>query len=287
MTVLSGLANLRRFFSDHPLTCDAPLKAWVRFASWQLRSRFQDEIVFNWVGGQQLAVRHGMTGATCNIYVGLHEFFDMMILIHFLRPGDLFLDIGANVGTYTVLASGVCRANTVAFEPDPDTVSHLRKNIEINKLSELVEVYDCAVGATKGEIGFTVGMDTVNRIATVGDKKTRTVRMETLDEIVPGALPVMLKADVEGAEPDVLSGAMNLLANPCLKVIELETVTMDISTMLARYGFERAFYDPFSRSLNRYYSGHKSFNFLFIRDWPFVEARLKSAQEIAILGRRI
>jgi hypothetical protein len=77
-----------------------------------LRSRLQGETIFHWVGGQRLAIRHGMTGATQNIYVGLHEFADTMLPLHFLREGDLFLGIGANVGTYTVIASGVCRAKT-------------------------------------------------------------------------------------------------------------------------------------------------------------------------------
>jgi FkbM family methyltransferase len=228
-----------------------------------------------------------MTGATCNIYVGLHEFFDMMVPIHLLRPGDLFLDIGANVGTYTILASGVCRANTVAFEPDPDTLTHLRRNLEINKLDGLVEIQNCALGATSGNVAFTVGRDTVNRIANESDKETRVVRMERLDTILSDASPIMMKVDVEGAEPEVLSGAGALLAKPCLRVIELETVTPEISLTLAGNGFERAFYDPFSRSLSREASGRKTFNSLFVRDWPFVEARLKSAQEIAILGRMI
>jgi hypothetical protein len=125
MKAISGLAHLKSFFATHPLTCDAPLRAWGRFTLWQLRSRLQDEILFHWIGGQRLAVQRGMTGATGNIYVGLDEFVDMMLPLHFLREGDLFLDIGANVGSYTVLASGVCRAKTLAFEPDPGTSRHL------------------------------------------------------------------------------------------------------------------------------------------------------------------
>ena len=105
-----------------------------------------------------------MTGATGNIYTGLHEFTDMMLTLHFLRRGDLFLDIGANVGTYAVLASGVCGADTWAFEPDPGTVSDLKRNLAINGLEELVTVYDIALGASEGEVGFTIGLDTANRV---------------------------------------------------------------------------------------------------------------------------
>ena len=110
MKTSSSLMMLHRYFATHPLARDAPQRAWVRFASWQVRSRFRDEILLQWVGGQRLAIKHGMAAATANIYVGLYEFADMMPALHFLRERDLFLDIGANVGTYTVLASGVCRA---------------------------------------------------------------------------------------------------------------------------------------------------------------------------------
>src|SRR4029077_6652553 len=109
-----------------------------------------------WIAGQHLAVRGGMTGATGNIYVGLNEFVDMMLPLHFLREGDLFLDIGANVGSYTVLASGICRAVTWAFEPDPGTIRNLKRNIAINSLEPLVTIYELALGSAEGEVPFTV-----------------------------------------------------------------------------------------------------------------------------------
>jgi FkbM family methyltransferase len=287
MGAFQGLANLQRFFLGHPLTCDAPLRAWFRFAVWQLRSRFQEEILYDWVEGQKLAVRHGMTGATGNIYVGLHEFFDMMIPLHFLRQHDLFLDVGANVGTYTILASGICRARTYAFEPDPDTLLRLRRNIEINRLSERVQVHNCALGASKGDVAFTVGLDTLNRLATDSDEATRTVSMERLDEVVSDSNPVMMKVDVEGAELEVLLGAERVLANPSLSVIELETVSPKSATILLRHGFEIGWYDPFHRTLSRDSVGHSSSNKLFVRNWPFVTDRLQTARHVEILGRKI
>ena len=116
---MSAIRNLSNLFSNHPLTRDAPMGAWARFASWQVRSRLQNEVIFPWIGGQRLAVRRGMTGATGNVYVGLHEFSDMMLSLHFLREADHFLDVGANVGSYTILAAGVCKARVWAFEPAP------------------------------------------------------------------------------------------------------------------------------------------------------------------------
>jgi FkbM family methyltransferase len=228
-----------------------------------------------------------MRGATLNIYAGLHEFADMMLPLHFLREGDLFLDIGANVGSYTVLASGVCRARTWAFEPDPCTSRHLRRNISINSLDPLALVYEYALGAEQSQVAFTVGLDTVNRVATVSDKNTRLVHQERLDTVIADDQPIMIKVDVEGAEEGVLQGATALLANSCLKVIELETVTSESASILSKNQFDRAYYDPFRRILDRTPIDLKSSNAVFVRDWDFVVARLATARKIEILGRKI
>jgi FkbM family methyltransferase len=287
MKAIQGFLNLQRLFASHPLTSDAPLRAWLRFAKWQLRSRLQEEILIDWIGGQKLAVCHGMTGATGNIYVGLHEFFDMMIPLHFLRQYDLFLDVGANVGTYTVLASGVCRATTYAFEPDPVTLCRLKRNIEVNRLDERVRVHDCALGACNGEAEFTVGLDTLNRFAGANDPTTRTVRMETLDNVVGNAQPIMMKVDVEGAELDVISGAERVIANPSLNVIELETVPAHCAEMLSRHGFEIGWYDPFRRTLSRDFAGQRPSNTLFVRNWSFVKERLLTAPPVEIFDQEV
>lgn len=47
-----------------------------------------------------------MTGATGNWYCGLQEYEDMSFVLHALRPGDLFVDVGANIGSYSILAAG-------------------------------------------------------------------------------------------------------------------------------------------------------------------------------------
>lgn len=289
MSLSAQLTNLQQLILIHPLTCEDPLRAWLRFAAWQIRSRVQDEIVFDWIEGQRLVVRRGMTGATGNIYFGLHEFFDMMLPLHLLRTGDLFLDIGANVGTFTVLAAGVRGAAAYSFEPDPENLRRLRKNIAVNHLEERVQVYDCALGATRREAGFTVGLDTQNRLATDSTTKTITVRVEKLDDVVSDAQPIMMKIDVEGAELDVLSGAERILSIPSLRVIEMETAVPEKAEILAHYGFEAASYDPFSRALSKQEIPHRHLaaNCLFIRDWSFVADRLQTAAPIKIFGRKI
>jgi hypothetical protein len=106
------------------------LSAATRVPRWQIESRICDDVTVDWIGGRRLAARRGMTGLTGNIYAGLHEFADMAFLLHFLRPSDVFADVGANVGSYTILASGVIGCPTVAFEPDPLTAAAFERNAE-------------------------------------------------------------------------------------------------------------------------------------------------------------
>jgi FkbM family methyltransferase len=285
--LVNSFSNLARFFSLHPLTCDGQFTAWARFVSWQIRSRIYDEVIISWIDGQRLAVRRGMAAATGNIYVGLFEFSEMLMLLHFLREGDLFLDIGSNIGSFTILASGVSRATTWAFEPDPETVVALKRNTALNELDSRVVIHELALGDINGTVSFTRGLDAVNRVATNGETAVRTVPVVRLDTLVRENRPVMIKMDVEGYEEQVVRGAEELLAGDSLKVIEIETVTTEIEATFNRYDFRRAYYDPFRRALSTKPNGYPAWNALFVRDWNFVAARLIAAPAIEVLGKSI
>ena len=289
-----ALARLGQLIAAHPLTRDRQLAAWGRFARWQVDSRLNPEVVVPWLEGQRLAMRRGMTGATGNVYLGLLEFLGMMLTVHFLREDDLFLDLGANVGTYTVLASGVAGATTWAFEPDEEAVRDLERNIALNRLSERVVVHACAVGSRDGEIPFTTGMGAMNLVVEADDPAARLVPVRRLDPLTRQRSPAMIKLDVESHEEQALRGAARTLADPALKVVSTEEVTPPILQIMADNDFERAYYDPFTRRLQRtpgslaYDRGRWTpSDQFFVRDWPFVERRLATARPVTVLGRAI
>src|SRR5207244_1161396 len=141
---------------NHPLTRDSPLRAFGRIISWQIKSRIsRGPITVSFVNQSKSLVHRGMHGATGNIYVGLHEFEQMDFLLHFLRSEDTFIDVGANVGSYTVLASAVVGAKTIAFEPMESEYKGLMANIELNGIAHLVDARNIAVGARQGSVTFT------------------------------------------------------------------------------------------------------------------------------------
>ncbi|MEC9367965.1 MAG: FkbM family methyltransferase [Pseudomonadota bacterium] len=274
------------FIARHPLTKDRPLAAFSRFAKWQIRSRLKNEVVVPWIGGAKLVVRSGMTGATGNIYCGLHEFADMAFLLHLLRPGDLFVDVGANIGSYTVLASAVVGADAIAFEPDPETMAALKKNVAINGIEDRVTTVEAAVGREPGKTRFTVGLDTVNHVAHEEDADTREVEVTTLDHVLDGRDPVMIKLDVEGFEADVIAGSARTLQKESLVAVATECDEGDVIRPLMDAGFARVNYQPVARQLSEKFEPGQH-NALYLRNSSMVARIVTEAPRREILGKAI
>ena len=216
-----SLFSLLRFITTHPLNRERKIRAVSRFAKWQINTRLNPyPVIYSYTDKTKLVIQRSMTGATGNLYCGLHEFTDMSFLLHFLRKDDLFVDIGANIGSYTVLAGGHVGAKVVSIEPVPKTFEYLKTNIAINHINDNVMVYNFALGNEKGQIAFTSTLDTMNHVATEPEENTIQVPVETLDAILEKEKePLLLKIDVEGFETNVLKGASQTLQKNNLKAI--------------------------------------------------------------------
>ena len=186
------LLSLFRYWQRHPLASRDLTGTVLCFLRWQLGTRLLAmPVVFPWIGHTSLVIERGMTGATMNVYCGLHHTADMAFVLHLLRPGDCFLDIGANVGTYTVLASGVAQAHSITLEPIPATFPRLQRNLRPNDLNALVDGHCLAVGAEQGSLHFTAGRDTTNRAVSLlssphANQTTLEVPVTTVDQLLNG-----------------------------------------------------------------------------------------------------
>jgi FkbM family methyltransferase len=161
---IAELASLFRYWQRHPLASRDLPGTVARFLRWQQGSRLlRMPVIVPWVDSTSLVIETGMTGATMNLYCGLCEAADMAFVLHALRPGDSFLDVGANVGTFTILASGVAQACTLALDPIPATYERLLRNLRLNDLLSRVVIRCLAVGAHSGSGHFTPGCDTIIR----------------------------------------------------------------------------------------------------------------------------
>ena len=295
---MSLLATIR-FIANHPLNREHKLESILRFARWQLESRVASgDVVYDWVNGSRFFVKSGETGLTGNIYTGLHEFADMGFLLHFLRAEDLFVDIGANVGSYTILACAAIGARGVAFEPVPGTFARLVANMRLNQLADAVRCINKGVGAKQGTVSFTSDRDTTNRALAPGERcgNEEVVDVTTLDAALHGEGPSLVKIDVEGYEFPVLEGAQETLKNQtlCAAIVELNGSSTrygfdesKILDLMYSYGFKTYSYDPLSRTLaNLEGKSLISDNTLFIRNRSLVEDRLRRAPKIVVQGKQ-
>jgi FkbM family methyltransferase len=158
----------------------------------------------------------------------------MKVWQRILGPGDVFVDVGANIGLYAVVAAEQ-GARVIAVEPQPAAVAQLERNLAINGFS--AHVHRVALADRAGEMVLS-GRDG-NQMALVVDSAavggvsvhTETVRVTTLDDLV-GEQPVAgLKIDVEGAERLVLEGARRLLSRGLIALIQLEWNSRSLDTL--------------------------------------------------------
>jgi FkbM family methyltransferase len=295
--MLKKIYAILKYINKHPLAGKHRSLAYYKFFSWQIVQFLKPrERVVKFTSDSSLLVSKGMTGATGNIYLGLHEFNDMGFLLHFLRPNDLFYDVGANIGSYTVLASAHCKANTISFEPIPSTYSSLIKNIRLNNISNLVVAKNIGLGKNKTVLKFTTSLDTVNHVISGGESSVVNaveVQVETGDTILQESrCPILMKIDVEGFETDVLKGMPNLLSNLELKAIIIELNgsggrygfdEFEIHTTLLNLGFKPSEYNPFERTI-KMIDGFGSFNTIYIRDVLFTTERIQTADKVTVFS---
>lgn len=291
-----SFANTVKFICDHPLNRGRALHALATFLRWQIASRLlpQHDFVVPWVNGAKFRVRHGQTGLTGNIYTGLHEFEEMAFLLHYLRSEDLFVDVGANVGSYTILAGAAVRSACLAIEPVPSTFDALVENVRLNHSEPRTECVNAALGAAYGTIEFTTDADTVNHVLADAEARISTlvVPVRTLDSVLQGRHAALIKVDVEGYETQVMAGATNMLGSgePMALIMELNgsgsrygfNEDALLQTMFAS-GFEAFRYDPVRRQLHKLEAKNASAgNTIFIRGEYEATRRLREAAQFTV-----
>ena len=262
-----------KYIWHHPFAGKHRSKAIGAYLRWQLLSRCLRDgaAIMPFTGKTKLYIVPNLHGATGNIYLGLHEFQEMSFLLHFLRPEDLFFDIGANVGSYTVLAAGHCGARTITCEPVDSTYRVLSKNVALNEIVGLVQTKKIAVGEQEGSVSITEGLDAKNHVVESRDAShgaTVEVPVTTLDLLASDAAPRLIKIDVEGYESFVFRGGDITLANEALEaiIVELSPDTLEEShERLMSHGFAPYRYKPFSRTLESRDSPTTSDNLIYVR----------------------
>ena len=169
--------------------------------------------------GGKLSVDHDNLDVYAHIYnAGGHWDASVMnVCERMLRPGDVYYDIGANTGIFSIDAACAIRDLRVyCFEPQPKLAQNIRRSIGANRFDR-VSCIECLLGREDGEMALYLTSHSIH--ASIVPRETRfqkiDVRMRSLDSLVRSREiepPDIIKIDVEGAEIEVLSAASEVLS---------------------------------------------------------------------------
>jgi FkbM family methyltransferase len=282
-------------FKFHPVTKGNELKSLYEYILFNVKNRVFRELKYNWINNLKFIVRKGDAGIVGNIYFGLYEFEESIFLLHLIREEDMFLDVGANLGHYSLLLSGIKKCKSISIEPVPETFQQLLKQIKLNNLESFVEPINVGASNCDGELYFSTDRGTMDRIVDENYKNAVRVPVLSLDSIVLNREPIAIKIDVEGYEMHVLEGGSTILNNDKLKVLILELNQSgekfgisddEIYSKVLSLGFKPYSYNVTNRKLIQLqsYNQHK-FNTIFVRDQEFVSNRLKNSSSIKVKNK--
>jgi len=176
--------------------------------------------------------------------MGSNEPAEFGFLVRWVRPGDLVVDVGANIGVYAVALASL-GARVAAVEPSSSAQRALERSIERNALDQAISVFPSALSDHRGQARFTAGRDVGGRLIdetdTCGD--TVIVPLTTLDDLASDPFfdrPLaFVKIDAEGADQKVVEGGLTVLARDRpLLMVEAWTRSSPVCHLLEGLGYQ-------------------------------------------------
>ena len=287
------IKDIKRIY-NHPLNAKRKFRSVIRYFRLGLYMKLNKEMfVHDYVMNTKLLVGKKSSSTMLQYYNGLNDFEEMGFLLHFLRKGDLFVDVGANVGVYSILSSGINGTESMAIEPSKESLELLNRHIKLNKLENKVKIFDCAVGEKEGTLQFTKNLDAINRVVREEDigVDSLELKVNTLDNLLAGKNPAMIKIDVEGFELNVIKGAANTLRNQALKAIIIETNGLsskyhlnedELHKIITEQGFKACTYDPFERKIKVCENNERFSNTIYVREIANVQQKILDSPGIIV-----
>lgn len=174
----------------------------------------------------------------------------------------------------------------LAIEPIPATFKALTRNIVLNEFETEIEAMNIGLGSEPGNLQFSADQDTVNHVLAESESARQIVDVpiRTLDDVLTGREPVVIKIDVEGFESEVLAGGEKVLACPDLLAVIIELNGSgkrygqdddQLHVLLQNNGFESFRYEPVERKLIPLLGGRNTTsNTLYLKNQDIVRKQI-------------
>jgi FkbM family methyltransferase len=207
------------------------------FFRWQFSQLlFNRPILFELTNKCIIRIDKGRSGITGSLYMGLLEYWEMCFVTRIMEEDDLFLDIGANVGVYSILAGVHGKSECHSFEPVPSTFEILSQNFLLNKIKG--KVYNLGVSNSEGHLFFSTENDCVNKVVEddyIGIKTK--VAVTSIDSLKLSNRYVGIKLDIEGHEYYALEGMIETFLNNRILFVLVENNDPRVFCFLEELGF--------------------------------------------------
>lgn len=296
--IISETYRIIKYISSHPLNKKNKISSILNFFYWQIYSRFfKRKKEFKWIDNSSLIAYKGESAVTANLYTGMSEFYEMGFLMHFLRSDDIFVDIGANSGIYTVLASKVMGSRSICIEPIHIAVERIKEHVKINQIQNLVEIHNIGLGDKDHEVMFTSNYDCTNHVIVNTSENNQNLisqKIKTLNSILNLNDEYVLKIDTEGYEYNILKGANKILNQGKIIAIIIEINGSgakygfndnDIHIELKKYGYYPIKYDPLTKKISKIIDQNDN-NYIFIKDSIKVTERVSKSSKFKMHTNR-
>ena len=166
-----------------------------------------------------------------------------------LRPGDVAVDVGANIGIHAVMYAGLVgpTGHVYAFEPNPSTAANIERSVALNGWEDRLTVVQAGLSETTGELAFRVteGLAPTSSFAEdpwLGGYEAQSVKTYALDDFDFGGRVRLMKVDVEGWESHVFAGGQRFFAErpPEFLGIEFSSIrdTQPLYETVKRLGYQ-------------------------------------------------
>jgi FkbM family methyltransferase len=240
------------------------------------------------IGGETLRVEADNPGELYRIRRYMtHEPDTIQWLSEYVKPGQVFYDIGANIGVYSLFVAKRLhgQARVFAFEPESQNYASLNRNVHINGLSESVSTLCMAVSSSYSVDSFYVRghlrageaihqfgrrVDHLgNPFNPVHQQGMIGVSMDSLCGELGMPVPNHVKIDVDGHELSVIRGAARVLRDPALQSVQIEITELDGNEAEVEEiyrAFEQSGFDSMHRqAVTPGVARSNSYNTLFVR----------------------
>lgn len=255
-----------RYIIVHPNNRQKQFLSLSKFFGWQLYKRITHRhLDIQLLQNIKLRCYPDSQSASAAIYCGLYDYHEMNFLLRYLRDEDSFLDIGANIGIYTLLAASKIKSGTIySFEALPTNYLRLEENIKLNNFTQ-VKPLSIAIADSVGSV--TISNNTKSDSTAFITTNTQDTTAEslqipssTLDNLLQNenlSHLTLAKMDIEGAEILALKGATSLLQQqrPHVWILELLNGVnhgyrkQDIVKLLQDYGYSLYHYNADTNQL--------------------------------------